>query len=243
MISVIIRTYNEEKRLAAVLHNLSKQTYKDFEVIIVDSESTDRTLEIAHKFGCKIVNIKKSDFNYSYASNIGAKNASGEILVYISGHSVPKGKRYLEEINKTFADEHVGGAYGEVLPFSDAGFIEWWFYFLGFAKSKLFSKKLTYDNQIHPGILSCSNAAIRKNVWDRFQFREEAGNGGEDVLMAWNILNNNLKVVKNKKMVVYHSHGKNIEQFKKELENWKIMYNDVLRMIDDDLYESKKKIN
>ena len=46
-ISVVIRTYNEEKHIGEVLESLKKQTYKNYEIVIVDSESTDRTVEIS----------------------------------------------------------------------------------------------------------------------------------------------------------------------------------------------------
>ena len=64
-ISVIIRTYNEEKKINEVLFKLSQQTYKNIEIIIVDSESTDKTVDICKNYDTNIITIKKSDFNYS----------------------------------------------------------------------------------------------------------------------------------------------------------------------------------
>jgi glycosyltransferase involved in cell wall biosynthesis len=69
--SIIIRTRNEEKWLGRVLEALFGQTYKNFEVILVDSESSDRTLEIAKKFPVKIFNILQKDFSYPHALNYG----------------------------------------------------------------------------------------------------------------------------------------------------------------------------
>lgn len=58
-ISVVIRTYNEEKHIGEVLESLQKQTYKNYEIVIVDSGSTDGTVEILKKFDTKLVFIEK----------------------------------------------------------------------------------------------------------------------------------------------------------------------------------------
>ena len=53
-ISVVIRTYNEEKHIGEVLKSLNKQTYSNFEVIILDSQSTDNTIKIAQNYDVRI---------------------------------------------------------------------------------------------------------------------------------------------------------------------------------------------
>lgn len=64
-ISVVIRTYNEEKHIGEVLKSLNKQTYSNFEVIILDSQSTDNTIKIAQNYDVRIEQIEKKEFNYS----------------------------------------------------------------------------------------------------------------------------------------------------------------------------------
>lgn len=80
-VSFVIRTKNEGKFIGKVLGLLQKQTYQNFEIIIVDSGSTDRTLEAVKKFRVKLIKIKPQDFNYSYALNLGISNAKG-IYIY-----------------------------------------------------------------------------------------------------------------------------------------------------------------
>lgn len=58
-ISVVIRTYNEEKHIGEVLESLKNQTYSNFEVIILDSQSTDNTTKIAQSYGVSIKQIEK----------------------------------------------------------------------------------------------------------------------------------------------------------------------------------------
>ena len=56
-ISIIIRTYNEIKHIEDVLKSIIKQTYKNYEIIVVDSESTDGTLDVVEKYTSKIIKI------------------------------------------------------------------------------------------------------------------------------------------------------------------------------------------
>lgn len=226
-ISVIIRTYNEEKKINEVLFKLSQQTYKNIEIIIVDSESTDKTVDICKNYDTNIITIKKSDFNYSYASNIGAKHASGDILCYLSGHSIPVDNNYLEKISDIFQNEEVGGCYGDVIASKDGSIWEKIYHYLGYIKNVNKSKEIIYETKIHPGILSCSNASIRKDIWEKNKFAEELGNGGEDVELAYRIINEGYVIAQVPTLLVEHSHGSNLNKFIKELISWKKMYKDV----------------
>ena len=226
-ISVIIRTYNEEKRINEVLDLISKQTYKNNEIIIVDSESTDNTLEICKKYDTKIITINKKSFNYSYASNIGAESASGEILCYLSGHSIPVDINYLEKINEIFQNKNVGGCYGDVIALDDGSWVEKFFHYLGYIKNINKSKENIYETEIHPGILSCSNASFRKSIWEKNKFKEELGKGGEDVELAYRIIKAGYVVAKVPSLLVKHSHGSSLLKFIKEFKGWRSMYNAV----------------
>ena len=59
MFSIIIPTYNASKHLPYLLKSLNSQTIKDYEIIVVDSTSTDNTLEIAASYGTHIIKIRK----------------------------------------------------------------------------------------------------------------------------------------------------------------------------------------
>jgi glycosyltransferase involved in cell wall biosynthesis len=84
--SIIIRAKNEEALVGEVLTAVYEQTFRDFEVILVDSGSTDRTVEIARTFPIKIVEIRPEEFTYGRALNIGCKAAQGQFLVFVSAH-------------------------------------------------------------------------------------------------------------------------------------------------------------
>ena len=228
--SIIIRTYNEEKRIGEVLEAISKQNYKNYEIIIVDSESTDNTVNICKKYNTKIITIKKESFNYSYASNIGAENATGDILCYISGYSIPVNDDYLLKANIDFNNSVVGGVYGEVIALPDGSVVEKVFNRIGYMKSIKEGKKL--ESSIHPGILSCSNAFIRKELWNKYRFKDELGFGGEDVEMAYRIIQGGKSILKDPELLVMHSHGKGLIKFIDEFKGWRNMYSRVLDYIE-----------
>ena len=62
--SIIIRTLNEAKHLEKLLKGIHEQNYSDWEIVLVDSGSTDGTLDIARCYGAKIFHIPQKEFTY-----------------------------------------------------------------------------------------------------------------------------------------------------------------------------------
>lgn len=233
-ISIVIRTYNEVKHINEVLKSLINQTYPNYEIIIVDSGSVDGTLDVIAKYPVKLLSIRKEDFNYSYASNIGVQNATGDIICFLSGHSVPVSKNYLAKTNEIFQNDTIGAIYGEVIALPDGSITEKLFHRIGYLKSRLRSgnKKISLEKEIHPGIFSCSNASARRSLLLRHPFKEELGRGGEDVEVAYRIIQDGYFVAKSLETVAMHSHGSSLKKFIKEYKAWGGMYKDVLNFIE-----------
>lgn len=82
-LSCIIITLNEEKHLPILLESLKKQTYKDFEIIVADYDSKDKTREIAKRYGCIIT----KGGHYSTGRNNGARIAKGKYLLFLDADS------------------------------------------------------------------------------------------------------------------------------------------------------------
>lgn len=232
-ISVVIRVYNEQKHIREVLESLKRQTYTNYEVVILDSESTDDTLKIASEYDCRIEKIKKKDFNYSYASNVCVNLAQGDIVCFLSGHSVPVKETFLADINDLFKDPSIGAAYGDVIALPDGSLTEKAFNALGYLKNKVLRKDngIKLENEIHPGIFSCSNAYARRELLLKHPFALELGGGGEDVEVAYRIIQDGYYIASNPELLVMHSHGKKFVDCIKEYKSWKVMYNNVLSYI------------
>lgn len=83
--SVVIPALNEEKLLPELLKDLSKQTFKDFEVLVVDGHSEDKTVEKAKSFVPKLqlTVVSASKRNVSFQRNLGAKHAQADWLLFM----------------------------------------------------------------------------------------------------------------------------------------------------------------
>ena len=86
-VSVVVCAYNGERTIDACLASLEKLTYPDYEVIVVDDGSTDRTLAISESYPyCRI--ISQENKGLSVARNVGAEAATGEIVAYTDSDCV-----------------------------------------------------------------------------------------------------------------------------------------------------------
>lgn len=108
MLSIIIPTWNEEKCLPKLLECIKRQSFRDYEVIIADADSTDRTREIARKYNCKIV---KGGLP-AVGRNKGAKTAKGDILLFLDA-DVQFDKNFLKNALKDMKERKldVAGLY------------------------------------------------------------------------------------------------------------------------------------
>lgn len=104
--SIIVPAYNTEKYIDKCLKSIFLSTYKNFEVIIVNDGSTDKTEDIINKYIKKydnIIYIKQKNMGLSMARNNGVKNATGDYLLFIDSDDYVE-KELLENINKNIGD-------------------------------------------------------------------------------------------------------------------------------------------
>ena len=93
MISVIINNYNYEKFIQEAIESVVNQSYKDYELIIVDDGSTDNSREIIERYSFKYSNIFpifKKNGGQASCFNIGYKKAKGDIIAFLDSDDVWK---------------------------------------------------------------------------------------------------------------------------------------------------------
>jgi len=117
-ISVIIPTYNAQGCLTQLLDVLQIQTLK-FELLIVDSSSTDKTVEIARTYTDNVIVIPQEEFDHGGTRAEAAKMASGDIIVFLTQDALPFDEHAIEDIVKVFDNKLVAAAYGRQLSYEE----------------------------------------------------------------------------------------------------------------------------
>ncbi len=130
--SIIIRAYNEEKHIRRLLEGISQQTVKDIQIILVDSGSTDKTVDIAKQFPVEIVHINPKEFTFGRSLNLGIGQAKADIVVIASAHVYPVYPDWLERLLEPFKEPLVAVSYGkqrgmETTQFSEQMIFFHWF--------------------------------------------------------------------------------------------------------------------
>lgn len=144
MLSIIIPTLNEEKYLPLLLDSIKKQSFNaapdnNYEIIVADAGSKDRTVEIAKQYGCRVVKGGK----LPAGRNRGAESAKGDIFLFLDADVILP-EHFLKNAISEFQKERLGIAGFPVMP-PDGRFIDKFFYRLLNVFSFLTQKFLPYS--------------------------------------------------------------------------------------------------
>lgn len=115
-ISVIIPTLNGARELPGLLEQLKLQTTNIQEVVIIDSQSTDRTTEIATSFGAKVINIRRDEFDHGRTRNLAAAKAAGEIIIFMTQDAIPANKEMIHRLVTPLSEPNIIISYARQLP-------------------------------------------------------------------------------------------------------------------------------
>ena len=199
-VSIIVRTKNEDFWIGKCLNEIFNQQYQNFEVILVDNDSEDKTINIVKKNfpKVKIIIYKSKIFLPGKALNLGIKKSKGHLIAMISGHCIPKNDKWLGTLVKNFKNSSVIACYGRQEPsdISEPNDVRDLTYLFGLDK-KVQLKDPFFHN---------ANSMIRKSTWKKKQF-DETIKHIEDRLWASSVLKNRKKIVYEPEASVIHFHG------------------------------------
>ncbi len=120
--SIVIPTWNGERELGECLEAVfSQRADFPFDVLIVDSSSSDGTLAVARRFPVRVHVIAQADFDHGDTRNLGALLTGGECIVFLVQDARPLRQDWLARLVGNLADPRVAGAFSRVLPRDDAG--------------------------------------------------------------------------------------------------------------------------
>src|ERR1035437_1512308 len=158
LITVVVAAYNEEKDLPKCLTAITTQDFPkdDYEIIVVDNNSTDKTAEIAKSFGARVVQESKQ--GNTPAVKRGMDSATGEIIANTDADTVVF-PDWLSTIKKIFEDKKIVGATG-------SAYVETGNQVLDFIYRKLYDAFIGFNFLIGKPHMTGFNMIVRKKVYD-----------------------------------------------------------------------------
>lgn len=216
-VSIIIPTLNGAKDLPALFEKLKSQTIDVYEVIIVDSQSTDTTVEVAASFGANVLRIPREKFDHGGTRNQAAEMAAGEIIVFMTQDAIPANNLTIENLVKPLAEPNIIVSYARQLPKEGTKITDRFLRLYNYPEVSLVKSK---ENIETLGIKAFQNS----NVCAAYCSKEFKLLGGfhqpivsnEDMLFAAKAILAGYQVAYTASACVYHSHNYNyINLFKR----------------------------
>jgi len=221
LVSIIIRTLDEEQHLQSLLEGIESQEIPDTEVeiVVVDSGSADRTLEIAEEYGCRIEQIAREAFSFGSSLNQGCARSQGDVLVFVSGHCVPCNPHWLAELVQPIREGRAQYVYGRQLPGPETRFSE----------AQLFARQYPENSDIPQAGIFCNNAnaALRRDVWEKFSFSTECS-GLEDMELAKRIAGAGHATGYQASAEVFHHHDERWQEVRWRFEREALALQDIM---------------
>ncbi len=207
-IAVLIRTKNDKlglRRIFDHIDNERKHYRGRIDVIIVDTQSTDGTLQVAKRFKATVASISQAEFNYPKAINMGLKAVARDVVAtFITiGHAQPAVSNCLQAGVRHFKNLKVAGVYGRVIPHENATIWEK----TSFNRPAALKHPAHTVTQAGMGVMGATNCMVRMATWREHPFDEAYARGGEDGAWAVWALNNGLQIIFEPALTVHHTHG------------------------------------
>ncbi|SRR5579883_1176360 len=207
--SVLIRTKNEAKAITKTLELVMDQSLKPDEIIVVDSGSTDGTVDRVQQWpDVRLLTMRPADFTFGRSLNVGFAATQADIVIALSAHAFPCDRNWLKMLVQPFDDPRVAGVYGKQAPHLDA------YPPVAREYQSFYSDQprvQTNPDAVSDRVFSNANAAIRRQCWETHPF-DETLSGCEDLEWAWAMLLLGYQIVYEPQAAVYHSHNEPLVQ-------------------------------
>lgn len=206
--ALIIPTHNASRYLLELLPALAQQSLKPDEFFVVDSHSTDDTVQQLRNVGAVVSVISANDFNHGGTRRWASGQVTADVLIYMTHDAIPANPDSLRILrDAVLTSPRVGSAYGRQIPHVNAGLLGAHgrdFNYPGTSRNK------TLKDAPELGIKTCfssnSFAAYRKTALEEIGGFPQNVIGSEDAYVAGRMLLAGWIVRYEADAVVYHSH-------------------------------------
>lgn len=206
-VSILLRNLNESQNLKILFNILNDQTYENFEVVFLDSGSTDNSVQIAETFESKynitVKHISKSEFTFGRALNKCFEYSnSPKYVISLSAHCFPVNNDFIKNYVDLFLESNADIIFGKQSGYKDSKLSEashlntWFGDVYGTKKNNPFSNN--------------GNCGYDAEIFKKIKFNEEL-TGCEDIDLASKVLENNGKIIYGKGIEVEHYHDENLK--------------------------------
>ena len=213
-VSVVIPTKNGGEDFRRALATIANQKgFRKVETIVVDSGSTDKTVEVAEQFGAKIIKILPEEFSHSYARNLGASYASGEYLLFTVQDALPPSDLWLYELFSVIKHNDVVAVSCAEFPWESADLfyraITWNHYrFLEVDREDRIMRYAGSEDHVtlrKNGQLSDLACLISKDVFTKYNYRTDYG---EDLDLGLRLIKHGYQIAFLGSTRIIHSHNR-----------------------------------
>lgn len=208
-ISVIIPTLNAEHEIETLLIALDRQSIQPNEILVVDSASDDKTIELVQKHkGVRLLQIDRQDFNHGTTRDKALRESSGDFVCFLTQDAVPVSDDYLKRLVAPMVDDSdIALVSGRQLPKADARRFEQLVRGFNYPDSPSVRSKCDLE-KLGIKTFFASDAC---STYRRIAYLECGGfdhvNTNEDMLMAAKFIASGMKVAYEPHAEVFHSHN------------------------------------
>jgi len=208
-VGIFIPTYNEEENLKVLLPLIKKQTIHVEQIVIFDSGSTDKTVNIAEEYGCIIGCISNNDFNHGVTRNEAVKLLNTDFILVTVADSKPVNELWIEKLLSGFSSKNVVAVVGpQGSPANSSYYPREWLVSRMKSRHQAFS---LLAPEFGPATDDC-NTLYRRSALLELKFPRTSF--GEDVMWSKLVKEKGYEISMIPEAGVYHYHKKSYYHFK-----------------------------
>lgn len=219
LVSVIIPTRNAGPGFSGTLEAIhTQQVTGAFEIVAVDSGSTDGTPDICRQFSVQVVPIDPQTFNHGATRNLGIERSRGQYILLTVQDARPANDEWMQAlVDALESDPQAAGTYSRQLPHPEDNYLikfltEFWFRAQGEKRvtqaidSIEAFRQMPYTQRRMLCGFDNVSSMIRRSVWDRFRFAPMQF--AEDIEWACRVMCEGYHIIYEPASLVIHSHDR-----------------------------------